>query len=327
MSWFNNNEYEYLQGSSTMKEKIFAFDLDGTLIVYKNSTNPKTSTNDPDNWSFIGDIKSKIKELNDSYTIIIVTNQLKLSDGKRKLIENVYMELDCIPHILMSRKKNNYRKPNNGFLSVIQYLVNKYNLTLDNKNSYYCGDACGPNDPFPPYRWSDVDYLFSVNIGFNFVRPCDIFIPFTWPNFIEDGKCKYNVILLMGSPGSGKTTISKLLESNFGYVRFSQDEYDKKLTKHTELICNTLQQGKNIVLDATFGKPENRNMWFDMFDKFLPSDRKYAIIWSIRDGRHFNELREEPISHFAYSGKYGYTKNFVSPEETNLYGYDVIKFY
>ncbi len=86
----------------------------------------------------------------------------------------------------------------------------------------------------------------------------------------------------------------------------------------------------SLIIDDTYNSSpfaclSNRMYWLTI-GKMLSI--KMAIVWCIRDGRPFNKLRDKPVSHFAYDGKYGYTKNFSDPEiKTEDIEYDIIKLY
>lgn len=307
-----NIDYLYLPGTSPLRNKICAFDLDGTLIVYKDGTDPKRYPSESNDYVFLGNIKEKLIELNREYCIFIITNQMNISEAKFQMIQLVVNDLDRIPHVLIAHRKNNYRKPNPTFLTVLTQLVQNQ---IDVKNSYYCGDAIGKEDPFIPYQWGEDDKNFALAMGFNFVRPIDLFGKAYFSPY-HNGKLIYDLILTMGTPGSGKTYVSKDLEKNFGYVRFSQDETGT-LTKITSVIIETLKI-RPCVLDATFASYQNRKYWIDIAKSL---NKTCCILWFIRDGRPFNSLRENPITHFAYSN---YKKTFIDPSND---GVDVIKMY
>lgn len=308
----NYGDYLYFPGTSSLKNKIFAFDLDGTLTVYKDGQNPiyynKTS---PFNYNFICKIE-KIKELNQNYTIFIITNQFNITSEKLAFIENIWKSLEMIPHIFIANKKNQYRKPNNGFMYLINYILNSKNIYCSPLESYYCGDAVDKYDPFVPYRWSNDDSQFAKNCGLCFVRPIDVL-----GNNYELPET--NFVMMMGNPGSYKTTYAKYLESNLGYIRFSQDECGE-LTKLYSQIEAYLINGYKIVIDATFANSHNRQLWIDLSIRI---NKQLTIVWMIRDGRPFNAIREKPIIHFAYST---YTKSFRDPEFENM-PYKLIKNY
>lgn len=321
----DTGEFLYLRGTSSPKKSIYAFDLDGTLTTYKNCLNPARYTDDSNNWHFLGPVKQKILELNSHFTIFIITNQLNVTSGKIGMIEQVYRELDGIPHILAANRKNAFRKPQKAFMNIIQQIVG---TELDLSNSYYCGDAVSIDDPFPPYRRTPKgsnmgdDLQFAMNAHLNFIRPCDLFEQFSFQvthNYIN----KYSLIMMMGSPASGKSSCAKFLETHYGYVRFSQDECGD-LKKKVHIIESTLEN-KCVVLDATFASHSNRHIWLTLASKM---NKSICIIWCIRDGRVFNSLREKPVSHFAYDGPYGYVKNFNDPtERVSDVNYDLVKLY
>lgn len=48
-----NNDFIFLQGNIINSNKIFAFDIDQTLITFKNGQDPaKYNDTEPDNWIF-----------------------------------------------------------------------------------------------------------------------------------------------------------------------------------------------------------------------------------------------------------------------------------
>lgn len=292
------NQFIYLQGKITIdSNKIFGFDLDGTLTTYRNGHDPaRPLTDNPNNWQFLGPVKEKILELSREYTIFIITNQSNLKSVKKDMIQYIWEALDKIPFVLCAHMKNQYRKPNTAFLGIINQIIPSLNIS----QSYFSGDAVGPSDKFIPYQWGTVDADFAVNCGFNFVRPIDLF---GYSSIIP----KQDLVIMVGNPGSWKTTFSKLLETNYGYVRMSQDEVSE-LSRRICYIRQFLLEGRKVVLDATFAKFDKRLPWLQLAHEL---GKSVMIAWVIRDGRCFNKLRSEPISHFAYSG---YVKNFSDPE-------------
>lgn len=265
----DNGDYLFLPGIIT-SNKIFGFDLDETLTTYKNGLNPiKYNEGSIDNYLFLGCIKEIILKLSNEYTIFIITNQYKLSLNKKLMIESVYENLDRIPNILCAHKKNQYRKPNNNFLNIINSVIEN----LDIRNSFYCGDAVGKFDIFHPYKWSSSDYDFAINCGFQFVRPIDLF-------GVSDVRPNQDIVLMMGTPGSLKTTFSKILENYYGYIRFSQDEIGD-LKKHISKIRETLTSGGKVVLDCTFASSKNRIPFLELAKTI---NKNLLICWIIRFG-------------------------------------------
>ena len=113
-NWSNMDNYLYLHGKINQNlNKIYVFDLDGTLTCSKNGLDP-VRYNDIgfDNWIFIGPVKETINRLSSEYNIIIITNQFNISQLKLHMIESVWNSLDNIPTVFCAHKKNEYRKPN-----------------------------------------------------------------------------------------------------------------------------------------------------------------------------------------------------------------------
>lgn len=313
-----NNDFIFLSGNITNSNKIFAFDIDQTLITFKNGQDPaKYNDTEPDNWIFLGPVKEKIKELSKEYSIFFITNQLRISHNKRQLIENVWNNLDRIPYILCADKNNDYRKPSPKFMDIISIILSSKGISIDKSNSYFSGDAVGSTDKFVPYQWSSDDYDFSVNAGLKFIRPIDLF-------GVSSIVPTQDIIIMMGTPGSWKTTFAKQFESQYGYKRLSQDEVGD-LKNKISYVRNGLLEGQKFVLDATHASLSNRLPWLNLAKDL---NKTVMIAWIIREGRSWNKLRSNPVSHFAYSGKYGYIKNFDDPEIVpSGYNYNLEKIY
>jgi hypothetical protein len=158
-----------------------------------------------------------------------------------------------------------------------------------------CGDAVGPSDPYPPYCWASSDADFAAAIDATFVRPCDLFPP-ALPLAPSE---KQELILLMGNPGSGKSTMGRDLAS---YIHVEQDTMASKAATKKAVIA-ALAIGKSVVVDATHGSATNR-------EPYLTLGVPVRIVWSIKDGRPFNALREKPVPEVAYAV---YSKHFVRP--------------
>jgi bifunctional polynucleotide phosphatase/kinase len=165
-----------------------------------------------------------------------------------------------------------------------------------------CGDAVGPADPFPPYRWADSDAAFATAIGAEFVRPCELFHPCEPPRALKIQE----LVILMGNPGSGKSSTGRLLASA-GYVHIEQDVVGTKAAVKKAVLAG-LATGASVVVDATHGSATNREPYLT-----LAAERGVfaRILWHIRDGRPFNALRPKPVPEVAYAV---YSKHFTVPE-------------
>lgn len=327
--WQSTAEFMFIPSKQqfNLSGKIFAFDLDGTLTTSKNGMDPKKYNEiSSDNWLFLGPVKEKLKEISKDYSIFIITNQQKISHMKQEMIMSVYNELDCVPTILCANQYNQFRKPNTGFIQVIRSMLLSNNIDFNQHESFYSGDAVGPSDAFLPYRWGEDDLNFAVNSGLTFVRPNDIF----GHSVVMPTE---NLVIMMGTPGSLKTTFAKGLE-NYGYIRMSQDEVKyKDLQKSVNEIASFLLSGQKVVLDATFAKEEKRAFWLSLVQNLNQQyniEIKVHILWNIREGRPWNDKRgvEERVSSAAYYGPNGYVKNFSDPRNSqSIYHHKVTQLY
>ena len=94
------------------------------------------------------------------------------------------------------------------------------------------------------------------------------------------------LIMLIGIPGSGKTTYSKELSERYSAKVISSDKVrqlyvgiDEKEVFPTvyKLCVEELKSGKNVILDATHITPKVRKRTFDAFDAYGIAYDKVAI--------------------------------------------------
>lgn len=314
--WYTTESLTYyLPNYNLKREKLIFIDLDGTLITRPDGYNPKYSLNDENNWIYLGPVVEQLNNLwEDGFLIVIVTNQSNYSKNPKILMQIDQIKDDLIeklgwsPVIFISTQHKRkgvdsdiYRKPNIGMYQHLLYLTNNYMFS----ENYMCGDAIGDTDTFAPYKWSDADQIFCSNLSdyipITFVRPIDLF----GTNYqLEADNATQNIIILMGNQGSGKSRLGHMLAAR-GYHLLQRDVI-KDVNKMLALAKNILPH--KIVLDATHPSEESRQIWIDLANQYALS---YCIMWCIRDGRSFNDFREKPVSHFAYSH---YTKHFQRPK-------------
>lgn len=290
-----DDEYYQLLPDEFISNRCVIFDFDGTLAAKANGDIPGKAETDPDNFVLYHDVERVLNELmDDGIQIVIISNQSNFNEFKQQMFVNLFEMFDRKLIILVAHKKNQFRKPNSGFLKLLE----DFEILL------YCGDAIGQTSDFPPYTYDSADYDFALSNNLEFISPMDVFES-NFETYVPTAK----VVIMMGNPGSGKTTVSKRLESE-GFIRYSQDEHKGKLDKVglKKEMEKELQQGNSIVLDATHSSEKNRQVWIDLADKCSVN---YVILWCVRDGRIFNALRSEPISKMAYIP---YVKNFSRPQ-------------
>lgn len=285
--------------------KLLLLDLDGTLITSKSGapayTGEPFGAKGEDDWIFLGPtIPEQLQRFHDEgWTMAIVTNQSnwQVSPAPKAKIESVLAKLTEIngwaPYCLVAtatkkQKDTVYRKPGRGLFDKFMELTGSPRF----REIMMCGDAVGPLDPYPPYRWSDSDRLFAEAIGARFVRPADLLAaPLDPLNFI--GAHELQIVLMMGNPGSGKSSGSRhIVEKTSGhFVHLEQDVVGSK-AKMLRAAREALKAGKSPIVDATHGSATNRAPYLLLAAELgVPC----KILWFIRDGRPFNALRPKPV--------------------------------
>jgi len=286
---------------NTGKTKLYLIDIDGTLVT---SASGRRWAADQNDWIFVGPVEATLDKLHrEGWIVALITNQSdwKNGPGPEAKIKSILAALQAAngwaPWCLVAtatRKERDtlYRKPGRGLYDLlVKELPSITELRM-------CGDAVGPADPYPPYRWASSDADFATAVSATFVRPCDLF-----PSAPVVPHEAQELILLMGNPGSGKSTIGRDLAIK-GYIHIEQDKMASKAATKKAVISG-LATGHSVVVDATHGSFTNR-------EPYLSLGVPVRIIWCIRDGRSFNALREKPVPEVAYAV---YSKHFVRPAE------------
>lgn len=218
-----------------------------------------------------------------------------------------------------------YRKPNIGMWELMkddlreQFNISKLQIS---KKSFFCGDAAGRIHPghfkkilhpsSPKGDFSDTDRKFALNIGINFLTPEDFYlsdspkIPYQFhgvnpKELISQAESlnekyifkprKKEMIIMVGTPGSGKTEFVKNYILPYGYVHINQDKCKTKL-KCTNETLKAIMKGKSIVIDNT-----NPDVLSRMHYTLIAHDHHYkhirAIIINtdIEIAKHLNNVR------------------------------------
>jgi DNA 3'-phosphatase len=289
---------------------LLLFDVDGTLITSKKG---RRYALDADDWIFLGDVPEVLNKFkNAGWTIALISNQSDWSKkteqikGKFESILTALQEANgWTPWLLLATgaKDAIYRKPGRGLYDL---LLKKIELTEDKiQEVRMIGDAAGPETPFAPYQWSDSDRKFAEAIDAEFMLPNES-LYFGKSPAIESAESQ-EIVILMGNPGSGKSTTAKTLEEQ-GYIHVEQD-IKKAKDATLKAVKAALETGNSVVVDATHAAETNRKPYEDLAEeKGIP----FRILWHIRDGRPFNALREKPVPEVAYAN---YTNSFVEPED------------
>ncbi len=262
-----------LKSESKSEQKIAGFDLDYTLISPRSKNKFPKNKND---WKLLKNVKEKLIQLHeDNYLICIFTNQKGIKNEIDKenflfKLKNISTELG-IPFKVFVSISTNYRKP----IPKLYYDLIKNYTKVD---FFYVGDAAGRFGDF-----SDSDLKFALNVKCPFFTPEEYFldepkITFGSPEHplklydaqnsriqeILDNTDK-KMIILVGSPSSGKSTFANNLSDTFKIINQDTLKTKSKCLKETELH---LKNGLNVIIDNTNRSIEIRKLYIDLANKY-----------------------------------------------------------
>ncbi len=285
---------------NTSKSKNFAiFDVDWTLIKPKEG---RKFPQNVDDWQWLRKtVPETIKKYyDDGYKIVFLTDQSK--PWKVTMIENVIKNLDIHITCLIAMNKA-FHKPNPTFF------MENFNNIYDRNTSFYVGDAGGREGD-----WSRNDIDLASNIGVKFYTPEEIFL-LEEPRAkeIKTGDKNKEVIIMVGYPASGKTTIAKEMEKK-GYIHIDGDilKTAPKMVKEAEKYADK----HSIVFDATNGTKERRKYYIDFAKKH---NMKVRCLWkttpidlSMEQNRERQKKGGPKVPDVVF---YTYRKRFEEPSE------------
>lgn len=289
-------QYKIVPSSS---DKYAIFDVDWTLIKPKDGRKFPQNVED---WIWLREsVPETIRKYHDDhYNIVFLTDQTK--PWKVSMIENVIKEIN-VPITCLIAMNKTYHKPNPSFfMDIIE------TDGIDKKTSFFVGDAAGREGD-----WSRNDIDVAAKIGVKFYTPEEIF---RWEHKnIEKNLAltKKEVVIMVGYPGSGKSTIAKELEKH-NYIRIDGDalKTGPKMVKEAE---KNIDQ-HSIIFDATNGTKERRQLYIDFAKKHNLGVRCLWKTTSIGDAMEQNRERQKQggpkIPDIVF---YTYRKKFEEPTE------------
>ncbi|KAJ1642956.1 DNA kinase/phosphatase Pnk1, partial [Dispira simplex] len=281
--------------------KVAGFDLDHTLIrVQGKHTFAK---NADDWQFVYECVPRRLRELHDSgYKVVIFTNQAGLrrsfDKGSHKAfnkyrifadkIEKVAQVIQVPFQLLAATDYDLYRKPRGAMWHFFEWYLNDH-ITIDLGTSYYVGDAAGRPDGWQsgkPKDFSDTDRKFGDNLNIKFFTPEEYFLgepaaPFNYGDFVphtfplletdQVNTAKETVkpadstelVLLVGCPASGKTTLAKYIFIPAGYVHINQDTL-KTRTKCLAVCREALTKQQSVVVDNTNADRTTRKFYLSL---------------------------------------------------------------
>lgn len=235
------------------RDKVAVFDVDWTLIKPKEGRRFPKEVSD---WQWLRpSVPVVVRRYHrEGYRIFFLTDQTK--DWKVDMIKTVCGELD-VPVVAIIAMKKEIQKPNDGlFRKVIE--GEDYNW----EESVYVGDAAGREGD-----WADVDKRVAEKLGLKFLTPEEVFpLPAVQERVIE-GREK-EVVIMVGYPGAGKSTVARKLAAAGNYYLVEGDAVGGTIARMLQAGEKGLASGSSsIIFDATNGTREKRAAFLDFARK------------------------------------------------------------
>lgn len=265
----------YTIGSLTGR-KIAAFDIDWT-IAYSTK---KLFPSDPDDIKLLPHRLDKLLELqHQGHNIMLFTNQK--SRGAKDRTNKVARIQTLVDHlrdqgvaasVFIAVEDDKYRKPGTGMWDLMLGM-----LPAPPTEAFFVGDAIGRSQDFSD---SDLEFAKAINVPCH--SPEKFFEAPTRP-VLPAGK---KLIVMMGMPGSGKSTMAKKLG-----VHINRDALGGKVAHVIGAAKQAITEGKSVVIDATNPSFKDRMQYYEL----APADYTICVVYMLRDGRGFNNLRDPKL--------------------------------
>lgn len=124
------------------------------------------------------------------------------------------------------------------------------------------------------------------------------------------------VVVMVGSPGSTKSTMARRIADKYGHLHLEQDQLGKrKLEKAADAA---LQQGQSIVVDATHRTRAHRARWAEVAAQHGCS---CVVVWMRCEkslAKYLNELRDKAGGRVAPVALHTYYKRLEEPDDSAL---------
>ena len=301
--------------------KILALSLEWNLIKPTGLGFWISNLND---WNYCYDMEQLVKYKHKNYTIAMFSNQTKLGveghltlNDFKNLIKRIDIDLNIPFQLFVSTSNGYFKKPVTGLWEIFLKLNGIYNIHINHKKSIYVGQQAGRKlNSYNKKDNSSVDYYFSQNISLKFKTPEQFFLkskkarhmrlPLSFhPKLYLCDNAKYDdeletfktlnkqhIVILVGSPASGKSRICKKYLNN--HIRINQDTL-KTVAKCFKKAKMELEKGNSIVVDNTNRNRNIREKWINLAKDYqIPIDCIYVDI--IKNmALHFNSFRNLSI--------------------------------
>lgn len=342
-NWKEVGSMMYCNFQSTPSSKILGFDMDSTLIT---TISGKTFPVDNKDWKILyPNIPEVIqKYAADGYRIVIFTNQKGIKEGKQdkkgmqNKIESVLQAVGVNGLAMVSCGDDEFRKPCTGMWDLLAKDLNG-GVKIDISQSKYIGDAAGrPAAGGRKKDFNDTDLKYALNIGVAFQTPEKFFLgqrdnfpaPAVDPRNIKKSgavlkgtsdnssitKSTVEMIIFVGSPGSGKSTFWKNYLSS--YTRVNNDTLRTR-EKCLKVARASLENNKSCVIDNTNPTAEVRRFYINLAKELKVPVRCFVFKVPKDLAFHLDTLRRVNKHHSHLSGRVGsmpihkFFKDFEQP--------------
>jgi len=295
--------------------KICFIDFDGTL-VRPNGNRPFPRNAEDFRLLFpIEIIREKLMDLqNNGYRLILRSDQSKpwkytmINTVRDLIVTGTKLEIGDI--ISWSKLTN---KPNTKLVEQI------YPLGTISPESIMIGDAAGRHGD-----WSSVDRDFAANLGVQFYTPEEFFSSHTItvlankpePNIINYTKDSGEIVLMVGLPGSGKSTFVKNQLGNYQYISGDVLKTTPKIIKAIKELYCFHGDSLRVVIDACNHTVEKRKTYIDLANQIELSIRCIWIDVAKETAIAQNELRKDTLGYLPKIAIYTIAKRFEAPSSS-----------
>jgi bifunctional polynucleotide phosphatase/kinase len=239
-----------------MTQKVAAFDFDWTLVKPKEGRQfPK----DRADWRWTRpSVPNRLRELvaSGEWSLMIITDQTK--GWKEDMIADVVAAIGVPVEVLVHRK---IKKPDTSAI-----------IARGVTPAFYVGDAAGRAGD-----WSDCDFQFAAALCIPFHTPEEFFpSPPLLTRTVASGPPR-EVVIMVGYPASGKSTVARDLVSRGSYHHVNGDLFSTPAAMVREAKKHP---GEAIVFDSTGGTIARRGA----FIEWAKTDgRPVRIVWITTD--------------------------------------------
>eukprot|EP00727_Mastigamoeba_balamuthi_P012198 m51a1_g7600 putative dna 3 phosphatase (486) ;mRNA; f:234084-236185 len=333
-------------------DAIVSFDMDDTLIKTKSGKVFATNRGD---WQWLYScVPAKLKQLSsEGKRLVIFTNQSGINGtrgydtSKERAIcgkiEDIIAELGVPATALVATTDDVYRKP---ATEMWDYLVRNHSngTQPDLAKCLFVGDAAGRPERKDKAGnkvkkdFSCSDRKFARNIGIDFKTPEEFFLgeapePFAADDFdpsaiptngeiCEGGVAtltseKQELVLFVGFPASGKSTLARTYMVPKGYAHVNRDTL-KTQDKCLKFAKQALAEGKSVVVDNTNPAKDVRAQYIKAAKEAGVPVRCFRFNVDEQLAQHLNYFRERITNgaskHVPRIGYATYKKALQEPE-------------